>query len=169
MKTRTIIFVTVFLVTVFCNSVVCAQAPMKIDESMTMEEFQQTVLTKKDEVWVVDFWASWCRPCMQIIPELKAIHKNLDGEPVKFISVSWDHDEIAWRRGIQKTGMSWTQILVPNVRNAPFLTENFPHKYIPTMFIVLPSGKVKKVDETNLEKKVRKAIKKAKLGANANG
>lgn len=160
MKQAKTLFICIFIALIATKADVWGQKSFDIDDSMSMQEFKEQALTKKDEIWVVDFWASWCRPCMAIIPEIKEIHKNLEGEKVKFISISWDNNKGAWKNGITRSGMPWTQILVPNVRNAPFLTENFKHKYIPSMFIVTGKGKVKKVDETTLERKVRKEIKK---------
>ena len=41
--------------------------------------FEEQVL-KSDQVWLVDFWAPWCAPCLMMAPTLEEIAKDLEGK-----------------------------------------------------------------------------------------
>ncbi len=41
--------------------------------------FEEQVL-KSDQVWLVDFWAPWCGPCLMMAPTLEEIAKDLEGK-----------------------------------------------------------------------------------------
>lgn len=131
------------------------------DLSMTMEEFESKALAQKEEIWVVDFWASWCRPCIMSIPHLKEVEEQFKGRPVRFISISWDEEERNWMNAQMHLKMPWQQILIPDIKaDHPFIDKHFPHSGIPSMFIIQTDGKVKKVaDVYKVEKNIEKALK----------
>ncbi len=56
----------------------------------------------KGEVVLLDFWASWCEPCISDLPKLREIKEKTADWPVVFVNVSLDEDEEAWREAIDK-------------------------------------------------------------------
>jgi thiol-disulfide isomerase/thioredoxin len=58
-------------------------------------------------VVLIDFWATWCGPCNEELPQMKKIAKEFAGQPLVIISVSWDSDAAKWRAFIQKNEMTW--------------------------------------------------------------
>ena len=56
----------------------------------------------KGQVVLLDFWASWCGPCISDLPGLRRIKKKTTDLPVVFLNVSIDTDESAWREAIDK-------------------------------------------------------------------
>lgn len=60
-------------------------------------------------VVLIDFWATWCVPCMKELPELKRIAKDFSGQPLVILSVSWDEDEQTWKDFVRKNQMTWPQ------------------------------------------------------------
>lgn len=51
----------------------------------------------KDSIMIVDFWASWCKPCREETPWLRKLSKELENQKVKFVSISLDTDIDAWK------------------------------------------------------------------------
>lgn len=43
-----------------------------------------------DTVYVINFWATWCRPCVEEMPDLLKAEKAFKGQPVRFFFVSLD-------------------------------------------------------------------------------
>lgn len=66
----------------------------------------------RGKVVVLDFWATWCGPCVDSVPALRDLQKRFSKEPLfKMISVSADSDEGRWRGFIEKYQLDWTQYL----------------------------------------------------------
>lgn len=59
---------------------------------------------------LVDFWASWCKPCMEEMPNLKKIYATYKSKGLEIIGISEDEDKNAWLNAIKKNGMNWVQL-----------------------------------------------------------
>lgn len=129
------------------------------DFSMTLDQFEQQALKPKQEVWVVDFWASWCGPCIQSIPHLKQLHQQYAQQNVRFISISWDEAEVKWKQALDRFQMPWQHLRVTRAQ-AAFMDAHFPHRTIPTAFVIRADGKVKRANGVDLlEPAIEKALK----------
>lgn len=56
----------------------------------SLTDFQQRVHQENDTVFVVNFWATWCGPCVKELPHFIALEKEWKNRPVKFILMSLD-------------------------------------------------------------------------------
>ena len=56
----------------------------------------------KGQVVLLDFWSSWCKPCISDLPDLGKIKEKTAGWPVVFLNISLDVDEAAWRKAVDK-------------------------------------------------------------------
>lgn len=129
------------------------------DFTMSQSEFEAQALRPKTEVWVVDFWASWCGPCIESIPHLKAIQQRFAAKGVRFISISWDESDSKWKAALERLRMPWQHFRVPK-ENAAFFDKHFPHNSIPKAYVIRMDGKIKKVSGVDvLESAIQKALK----------
>lgn len=65
----------------------------------------------RGKVVLLDFWASWCGPCRNALPNVKRLQAVYGGGDLVVISVSEDDDESAWRAFVSSHGMTWPQRL----------------------------------------------------------
>jgi peroxiredoxin len=66
----------------------------------------------RGKVVLLDFWGTWCPPCVASVPALRDLQKRFAKEPLfKMISVSTDSDEAKWRAFTEKNQMAWTHYL----------------------------------------------------------
>lgn len=64
------------------------------------------------EYLLLDFWASWCQPCLQQIPDVQQVYEKYHPKGLNIIGVSSDEDEQAWRAAIEKYNLSsYPQVL----------------------------------------------------------
>lgn len=67
---------------------------------------------------LIDFWASWCRPCINEIPKLRSLHSKF-GDRVQILSLSVDSDKAKWREAVAQHNLAeWTQLIVERKESA---------------------------------------------------
>ncbi|WP_341841543.1 TlpA disulfide reductase family protein [Chitinophaga caseinilytica] len=100
----------------------------------------------KGKYVILDFWGTWCNPCVAMIPEMRTEHEQLKGKPVVFISVALDRtaDEKKLRRLIDTEKMDWVQLWQKweNKSEDDSLTKLFKVIVFPTSILISPSGEI---------------------------
>ncbi len=64
----------------------------------------------KNDYLLVDFWASWCGPCIKSLPEMKQLYNKYKGEHFDILGVSLDENKEAWVGAIKSHGLTWNHI-----------------------------------------------------------
>lgn len=94
----------------------------------------------KGKILVLDFWASWCGPCRQEIPNLKEDYKEFSNKDVVFLSVSIDKDGAAWRKAMKEENMPWTQVNAPKAGKD--VMKQYQFSGIPYILVIDKEGRI---------------------------
>ncbi len=64
----------------------------------------------KNELTLLDFWASWCGPCRRENPNVVAVFNEFNDKGFTVFGVSLDQDKEAWLKGVEDDGLTWTHV-----------------------------------------------------------
>jgi thiol-disulfide isomerase/thioredoxin len=96
----------------------------------------------RGRVVLIDFWATWCAPCLAEIPTLRRLRDTLGSERFEVVGVSVDsiprRDFVAW---INRQNVTWPQVFDGRAFNGP-LARLFEVEVLPTSILVGPDGQV---------------------------
>ncbi|WP_336518155.1 TlpA disulfide reductase family protein [Pollutibacter soli] len=87
---------------------------------------------------ILNFWATWCEPCMAEMPVIDSIFRMYSGKGVEIISISLDRNFEKCKQVIQKQQMNWTNII-----NDPRVEKAYGDPNgIPQVYLVDKTGKI---------------------------
>jgi len=86
----------------------------------------------RGRVVVLNFWATWCPPCVAEMPSLERMHKALSGEGLAVVAVSVDEDEAALTAFVNKAGITFPVLRDPGgaVATGSFKTTGYPETFV---------------------------------------
>ncbi len=110
---------------------------------------------------LVDFWASWCRPCREENPNVVNAFNKYKDKNFTILGVSLDNNKAPWLKAIKNDNLVWTQ-----VSDLKGWSNEVAGKYnvqsIPQNFLIDPSGKIvaKNLRGPELHAKLDELLKK---------
>lgn len=108
---------------------------------------------------LLDFWASWCIPCIEQFPDTKKLYEQNHSKGFEVLTISIDEDTSAWRRAVEKfrIGM-WINVHANND-----IANNYPNVInpIPSGILIGPDGTIiwKSNQQEDLEEVLSKKLK----------
>lgn len=118
----------------------------------------------RGKVVLVDFWATWCGPCLQELPHVQAAYDKHHADGFEVVAVSLDDDRELLAEFVKAHKLPWPQIFYPEQhgRGGSPLATAHGITGIPATFLLDAEGKV---DQTNLrgerlEKEVARLLNK---------
>lgn len=111
----------------------------------------------KGKVLLMDFWATWCGPCVASLPELQATYKKYHAQGLEVVGVSLDRQQSDLTTFIAARKMAWPQVFNPAQKTS--VAKTYGVKAIPFFLIIGRNGKIAAVNpRDDLEGAVKKAL-----------
>ena len=93
---------------------------------------------------LIDFWASWCGPCVASFPFMKQLYADYKDRGLCFIGVSCDKDRNAWLKALDKHQLPWTALLSPADKGDAL--NLYGVSGIPAVILIAPDGTIISTD-----------------------
>jgi cytochrome c biogenesis protein CcmG, thiol:disulfide interchange protein DsbE len=101
--------------------------------NFTVRDAERTVTLSqfKGQVLVLNFWATWCPPCIEEMPSLVRMQQRMQSKAVTVLAVSIDVDESNYRRFLKDHNVNLLTVRDPDQKtNSLYGTFKFPETYI---------------------------------------
>ncbi len=124
-----------------------------VGDDMQMEDFSMATpegeelsvmdVVEQNRLTILDFWASWCQPCVREMPVMVELYERFHEKGLGIIGISLDENHDQWTKAIKTLGMTWPQISDLKGWNS-HAAEMFHVQAIPHMIVVNSSGNILK-------------------------
>ena len=102
---------------------------------------------------LIDFWASWCGPCVASFPFMKQVYADYKDHRLQIVGVSCDKDRNAWLKALDEHQLPWTALLSPAGKGDALGL--YGVSGIPNVILIAPDGKIIATDIEGKELKAK--------------
>ena len=100
----------------------------------------QIIEENKGKVIFVDYWASWCKPCMKELKKINILHEKYKDKDIVYVYLSVDLEVIPWQKASEKIGISDEKYNLRTVTMAKSKKYRFQLKSLPSYIIFDKKG-----------------------------
>ena len=90
---------------------------------------------------LMDFWASWCKPCIDQFPALIQLYNEFEQENFMMIGVALEENEDKWLKAVEKNKLSWPNVIYPDGFTGDMAKE-YGIRSIPFNVLIDSEGKI---------------------------
>jgi thiol-disulfide isomerase/thioredoxin len=105
-----------------------------------VKQLTETVDPQK-KLTVLDFWGTWCLPCIKLIPDIKRMHLKY-ADKVNFISIAFDEDSKRVKKFVDSSQISWSQAFVSYDDRKGSIVDNLNIHAFPTIIVLDGNNKI---------------------------
>ena len=134
-------------------------APAPDFELTTPEGKKFKLSSLKGKLVLIDFWASWCKPCRKSNPEVVKIYNTYHAKGLEIVGVSLDNDAKAWTDAIKQDKLTWIHVSdLQEWKSAVVPLYNIDG--IPFTILIGKDGKIlsKRLSAAELSEKIAKSL-----------
>ncbi len=96
----------------------------------------------RGRIVLIDFWASWCGPCMDEMPNVKALYEKYRDCGLEIVGVSMDNNKANWEKAIGRAGLTWHHVSsLKGMKRCP-IAKLYQVVAIPKLYIIGKDGKI---------------------------
>ncbi len=107
----------------------------------------------RDKYIFVDFWGTWCKPCVEELPDLQKTYQMINKKKIEFISIACLDPPARLLKFLKSNPLPWTQIISDSTNK---LVEIYDVQGFPFNLIIGPDGKIvaRNLHKADLRKKL---------------
>ncbi len=128
------------------------------------KQTQKFSALKGEKLTVIDFWASWCKPCLKGMPKIEKLFKANKSKGVNFVGINCDGPRSASKAAPLTKTLGITYPMLTDMNND--LMKDLEISALPTLLIVDPSNKIvyrhegfAKGDDEEIQEVINKLLK----------
>lgn len=110
-------------------------------EFLTPDGKTLSLYSLRGHIVLLDFWASWCGPCLREMPNVKNIYAKYHSKGLEVLGVSLDEKADAWKNAITNKELNWKHISSLEGWKCP-AAKIYNVTAIPRMYIIDETGKI---------------------------
>ena len=116
-------------------------------EGTTVELYE---VVKEHRHVLVEFWASWCGPCIKALPELKTVYAKRNSEGFEIVSVSVDRTHEPWAKATERHELPWIN-LAELKETSRDVAQMYGVSYIPKNYLLDNNGCIVSKDVSSFQ------------------